>query len=148
MSVERKPYADILHLERPASTHPHMALQDRAAQFLPFAALTGYEEAIAEAGRLTMERPEEDEGQRAVLDAKLHILREHSAECPEVKITWFAADERKAGGAYRITSGIIKKIDDYKRAIVMADGTEIEVDSIVDIDSMTANADLFRCWDS
>lgn len=135
MSMQTNPYADIMQLKRPTSNRAHMAVIDRAAQFLPFAALTGYEEAIAEAGRLTQERREEDEGQRAVLDEKLHILLEHSAECPEVKITWFAADERKAGGAYLNISGTIKKIDEYRRIIFLADGEEIPVDNIVELDS-------------
>ena len=142
MSMQTNPYADIMQLKRPESNRAHMAVIDRAAQFLPFAALTGYEEAIAEAGRLTQERREEDEGQRAVLDEKLRIIIERMSERPEVKITWFEQDEYKDGGAYRTIDGVIKKIDDYKRTILMEEGVEIEIDSIVDIDS-TVIEDLF-----
>lgn len=127
-------YEDIIHLPHHVSkTHPPMSLHDRAAQFSPFAALTGYDAAIAETGRLTEERVELDEQSRARLDAHLHRLLEYPNA--QVHITHFVPDARKDGGSYEEKTGFIKKIDAHSRTIVMTDGTKIPIDNVVEITS-------------
>ncbi len=121
-------YEDIIGLPHHVSrTHPHMAPLDRAAQFSPFAALTGHEAAIAETARLTEERVELDEDRKIVLDEKLQILRAHLTERPEIAITYFKPDEKKEGGAYLTAWGSIKKIDEYAGCLVMEDGTILPI---------------------
>lgn len=128
-------YEDILHLPHHVSLrHPQMTRANRAAQFSPFAALSGYEEAIEETGRLTEERTELDEEERSLLDEKLRILQRREAEGPEVQITCFRPDERKAGGAYVTISGRVKKIDIFSRMVCLRDGTRIPVDEIFGIE--------------
>lgn len=130
-----KSYEDIIHLPHHVSTkHPQMSAIDRAAQFSPFAALTGYGAAIKETARLTNERLVLDEYMKTVLSDKLQILVERHKECPEITITYFQPDENKAGGAYITTIGMVKKIDEYERVVVMADLTEIPIDEIIDIE--------------
>lgn len=129
-------YDDMLHLSHHISaTHLQMSLYDRAAQFSPFAALTGYEAAIRETERLTTEKVELDESAKATLDEKLRGIVERLPKGPEVTITYFQPDERKEGGAYLSVTGAIKKIDEYERAVVMVDGTRIPIDDIVEIES-------------
>lgn len=133
-------YDDIMDLPHPASrTHPRMSIRNRAAQFAPFAALTGYEAAIRETARITDEKIELDENQREILDEKLLILKEHLKESPEVTITRFKPDERKEGGAYVTESGIIKKIDFYTHAIILQNENETEekiaIENILDLQS-------------
>lgn len=132
-------YDDIIDLpHHQSSTRPHMPVHDRAAQFSPFAALTGYEAAVSETARLTEGKIELDEDARAALDEKLQFLQE-SAGRQQVSVTYFQPDIRKKGGAYLSVSGIIKKINAYERIIVMEDGTSISVDDILDIRS-----DIFK----
>lgn len=128
-------YNDIIHLPHHVSTsRPQMPMSDRAAQFSPFAALTGYDAAIKETGRLTDTKIElGDEGLND-LNAKFQFLVEHLKDEPEVSITYFKADERKAGGAYLEAIGIVKKLDDFERLITMQDGTKIPMDDILSID--------------
>lgn len=127
-------YEDIINLPHHVSTtHPHMPIADRAAQFSAFAALTGYEEVIREAGRLTEERSETAEDARVILDEKLRMLQERIEEQPEAAITYFCPDEKKAGGSYVTVRGRVKRIDVYERMLVMTDGTRIAVGEIVDI---------------
>lgn len=129
-------YDDILDLPHHVSqTHPHMPLSERAAQFSPFAALTGYDAAIRETARLTDEKAELDEGTKAVLNEKLQLLQEHLKARPVAAITYFKPDERKAGGAYVTVSGSIKKIDTYEGMIVLADGTKVPVNDIIEMES-------------
>lgn len=121
-------YEDIIGLPHHVSrTHPHMAPLDRAAQFSPFAALTGHEAAIAETARLTEERVELDEDRKIVLDEKLQILRSHLTERPGIAITYFKPDEKKEGGAYLTACGSIKKIDEYAGCLVMEDETILPI---------------------
>lgn len=130
------PYDDIIDLPHPTSTkHPRMPLADRAAQFSPFAALTGHEAAIRETARLTDRRVELDEDEKAALDRKLRLLTEHLAERPAVRITYFQADQRKDGGSYETSSSSIKKLDDVERVVVMTDGRRIPIDDIYEIES-------------
>lgn len=128
-------YDDIIHLPHHVSVkHPPMAAIQRAAQFLPFAALTGYDAAIEETARLTDERMELAEDAVTILSDRLKILAERITERPEVTITYFLPDRRKSGGAYVTLSGTAKKVDEHKRIVVMADGTTIPMDGISEID--------------
>lgn len=136
-------YDDIIHLQHPTSNrHPRMALSDRAAQFSPFAALAGHDAAVREAARLTDSKMEFDEDAKARLNDKLLIISENLSADPEVTITYFQPDERKAGGAYLAFTGTVKKIDEYEHAIVMMDKTAIPIEAIIEIES-----DLFERMD-
>jgi len=128
-------YDDIINLPHHFSkAHPHMTVIDRAAQFSPFAALTGYDSAIKEAARLTNERIELDQYMKDVLNDRLQIIADRIKEHPEIIITYFQLDTKKNGGAYVTTISSAKKIDEYKRVIVMIDGTVIPIDEIINID--------------
>ena len=127
-------YDDILHLPHHQSINrPHMSLHDRAAQFAPFAALTGHTEAIAETARLTDRRIDLDEYEIAALDAKLQLIQMHLADHPQVTITCFYPDERKSGGSYREKTGCVRKIDDHKKEMIFMDGERIPVEDIIEI---------------
>ena len=128
-------YDDIIDLPHHVSaTRPQMSMIDRAAQFSPFAALTGYDAAIKETGRLTDEKIEMDEEALNILNMKFQILVDSLDEEPEVTFTYFKPDERKAGGAYLTASGVVKKIDDFERMIVMQNGMKIPMDDILNIE--------------
>ena len=128
-------YEDIINRPHHVSkTRPQMSMSDRAAQFAPFAALTGYDSAIKETGRLTNERIKLDEEALTALDRKYQLLMEALDEAPEVTITYFQPDERKAGGKYVSAVGAVKKIDDFERRITMRDGTRIPMDDVLSID--------------
>lgn len=130
------PYDDIINLPHHTSTkHPRMSSIDRAAQFSPFSALSGHEAAIKETARLTDRRVELDEDEMAELDARLRLVAEHLAERPQVSITHFRADEKKAGGAYVTTTGAVKRIDDIQRAVIMVGGAQISIDDIYEVES-------------
>ena len=129
-------YDDIINLPHYVSpTRPRMSMIDRAAQFSPFAALTGYDAAIKETGRLTDQRIELSEDSRAALDRKQQLLVECLADHPEVSVTYFIPDERKSGGAYVTVTGSVKKVDDYQRLLLLTDGTKIPLDDILDLES-------------
>ena len=133
-------YDDIIDLPHHVSaTRPRMSMIDRAAQFSPFAALTGYDAAIKETGRLTDQRIELTEDSRAVLDRKQQLLVDNLADHPEVSVTYFVPDKRKTGGAYVTVTGRVKKVDDYQRLLLLTDGTKIPLDEILDMES-----ELFR----
>ena len=128
-------YDEIMGLPHHVSkTRPQMPMSDRAAQFAPFAALAGYDAAIKETGRLTDERIELDVEALSALDMKYQLLMEALDEAPEVTITYFQPDERKAGGKYVSAVGAVKKIDDFERRITMRDGTRIPTDDVLSID--------------
>lgn len=121
----KTPYDDIINLRHHVSKqHPQMSLYNRAAQFAPFAALSGHDDAIEETARLTDMQRELTQGERDVLNRKLNYLLQRN-DSPVVKITYFAPDERKNGGKYCTVIGTIKKIDHEDRRIVMTDGTSI-----------------------
>lgn len=135
------PYDDIIDLPYPVSgTRPRMSIANRAAQFSAFAALTGYDAAISETARLTSERIELDEGDIAILDGKLSILKDMIADHPDIAVTYFQADKKKAGGSYVTVSGAVKKIDDYEGAIVLMDGKKITIEDIIGIECELFNA--------
>lgn len=128
-------YDDIINLPHHVSRkHPHMSAINRAAQFSPFAALTGYDVAIKETARLTNERLELDQYMKDSLTYKLQIMADHLKEHPEVAIIYFKPDAKKNGGAYATTIGTSKKIDEYERLLVMTDGTAIPIDDIINIE--------------
>lgn len=109
-------------------------MQDRAAQFSPFAALTGYDSAIRETARLTDTKLELTEETMAVLNTKLQMVADSIAEQPELSFTYFKPDEKKAGGAYVTVSGAVKKVDDYERLVILQSGERIPIDNLLDID--------------
>ena len=128
------PYDDIINLPHHVSrNHPQMSMRDRAAQFSPFAALTGYEDAVAETGRLTEEKRELSATEQAELNQRLIFLSGHLQDEPEVSIEYFVPDERKAGGAYRTVSGKVKKISVPERLVVLHDGMKIPLGDIVSL---------------
>ena len=128
-------YDDIINLPHHTSPkRPRMSMIDRAAQFSPFAALTGYDAAVKETARLTDRRIELDEYSKAALDERLQLIQEHLKEFPEVTITYFQPDERKDGGAYLTVTGAVKKIDTYEKCVVMIDKQKIPIDEIFEID--------------
>lgn len=127
-------YDEIMELPHHVSkTRPQMPMSDRAAQFAPFAALTGYDSAIKETGRLTNERIELDEEALTALDRKYQLLIEALDDAPEVTIIYFQPDERKAGGQYVSATGTVKKVDTFGRRILLQDGTRIPLDSVYDL---------------
>lgn len=170
-------YGDIINLPHPTSkTHPRMPAASRAAQFAPFAALTGLDDELAETSRYTEERRTLDENRREELDLKLQELQlalarrwqnrheqtrreqepweQHQQEQNRetsggaeggsssggaeviAQITFFAPDEKKEGGAYRTVRSTVKRIDSYRRAIVLSDGTEIPATDICELEVM------------
>ena len=116
-----------------------MPLHDRAAQFAPFAALTGYGKAIDETARCTEERREMDENERAVLDSRLHFRSTRLEEQPQVEIEHFVPDSRKTGGAYVRTMGWLAAISPASRTLMLIDGTVISLDNITAINSPLFN---------
>lgn len=131
---EIQQYDDIINLPHHQSvTRPHMSNYDRAAQFSPFAALTGHDEAIKETARLTDRKIELDEYTKEDLNSKLQILSD--APGTEVTITYFQPDEKKSGGAYLTITGCVKRIDEYEQTVVFTDRTAILIDQVSEIES-------------
>lgn len=129
-------YDDIINMPHHVSaTHPQMSLHDRAAQFSPFAALTGHEDAIKETARLTDEWMEPDDDRKSELNGKLQELLARIGEKPPVTVTYFIPDEQKAGGTYVTVTGKLKKINEYDRMLVLEDGLIIACDRICDIEN-------------
>lgn len=127
-------YNDIIHLPHHVSQrHPQMSLQNRAAQFSPFAALTGHHAAIQETERLTDSFIELDEDRKEQLDEQLQLIRENLEQQPGCEITCFRPDEKKNGGSYVTIHGRIKKIDEYGRRIIFTDGTAIPIEHLFSI---------------
>jgi YolD-like protein. len=129
-------YDDIINLPHHVSiTRPQMPLINRAAQFSPFSALTGYDSAIRETARLTDDRIELGESSIAELDMKLSILTSEIDNRPEITVTYFIKDAKKSGGAYVTITGAIKRIDEHERAILLVDGRKIIIDDVLEIES-------------
>jgi hypothetical protein len=127
-------YDDIINLPHHVSpTRQRMSMHDRAAQFAPFAALVGYDDAVAETARLTENRPELDEQEQRVINERLAYIADHIYEQPEVRIKYFVPDERKSGGAILSVSGMVTKVLINKQQIVMSTGVHIPFDAIVGI---------------
>lgn len=128
-------YDDIINMPHHVSAkRPQMSMQDRAAQFSPFAALTGYSAAIKETARLTDSPAELSEEELSILNIKFQALLEHLREKPHVSFTYFKPDEKKSGGKYVTLRGRVKKADTFKRLVVMEDDTKIPMDDILDME--------------
>ena len=133
-------YKDIINLPHHVSSkRPQMPMLDRAAQFSPFAALTGYDDAIHETGRLTDKKIDLSEEEKEALDRKQQILMERLGDHPALTVTYFVPDAKKSGGAYLTKIGNLKRIDEYERWMMLTDGTKIPLDDVADIES-----ELFR----
>ena len=116
-------YEDIINLPHHVSSkRPQMPMLDRAAQFSPFAALTGYDDAIHETGRLTDEKIDLSEEEKEALDRKQQILMERLGDHPALTVTYFVPDAKKSGGAYVTKSGNLKKIDEFERLMMLMTG--------------------------
>lgn len=134
-------YNDIIDLpHHQSATRPHMTLHDRAAQFSPFAALTGYDDAVKETARLTDNKEELDEYRKEELNERLSMIYDTLDEQPEVSVTYFLPDKKKSGGAYVTVTGSVKKIDEYEHLVIMRDGTKIPIDDIYEISSVIFGA--------
>lgn len=136
-------YDDIINLPHHVSeTRPRMSQRDRAAQFSPFAALTGYDSEIKETARLTNEKIELDDYAISRIDSCLQILIDNAAEHPTISMTFFKADEKKSGGTYVTVSGDFRRIDESNRTVVLTDGTTIPIEDIYAIEG-----EIFRLFD-
>lgn len=129
-------YDDIINLpHHKSATRKHMPISDRAAQFAPFAALTGYDDEVKETARLTDKRIELDEYEKENINNKLLLLQENLDDKPVVSITYFRHDDKKDGGKYIRVTNAIRKIKEYERIIVFEDNTEIPIDEILFIET-------------
>lgn len=127
-------YEDIINLPYKKSTdRPQMSLHDRAAQFAPFSALTGHEEAIEETARLTDEKIVLDEGAMEVIGVKLYEVSQNIHKKWNVSITYFKPDSLKSGGVYLTDIGTVKKIDDVEKVVIMDSGMRISIEGIVGV---------------
>ena len=134
-------YDDMIYLPNPTPTcKPRMSLHDRAAQFSPFAALTGYEDAVEETARLTDTRLELSEDMKTILNEKMQMIVDNLDSEPIVTITYFVPDKKKSGGAYVDVTGVVKEIDEYERCIVMTDKKKIPIEQVRAIEG-----ELFKC---
>ena len=130
-------YDDILHLSRPVSgRHARMSMVDRGAQFSPFAALVGYEQVLQESARLTQAETFLDESSKELLDRKLRFLADHPGRVEQVRFLCYRPDERKSGGSFLRLEGSVKKIDLYRRRVVLEDGQEFAIEDIRSIDGV------------
>ena len=135
-------YEDIINLPHHVSSkRPQMPMLDRAAQFSPFAALTGYDDAIRETGRLTDEKITLDDYEKEAINAKLQFIMSHLGENRKVKLTYFEPDEKKEGGKYVELDCTIKKIDEYERQLIILNGKKIPIENLLDIELEGDNAE-------
>ena len=133
--AEKFRYEHILNHEHHVSKkRPQAPMSDRATQFMPFSAVTGYGELVAEAERLTADFAELEEDTKAALNKRLSAIAEYLQEQPEITFTHFVPDKKKAGGAYVRTTGIVKRIDEYEHLVLLTDGIKIPIDYIFGID--------------
>lgn len=137
-------YDEFLNLPHHVSSDlPHMSMQNRAAQFAPFAALTGFESIIKETCRQTAHRIELDESAKEALDKKLQRLLQVLHVHPRISITFFKPDEKKDGGAYICITGTTKKIDGYGENLIMTDGTQIPISEITSLQGDLFNDEIW-----
>ena len=128
-------YEDMLYLEPPVSKiHRKMSISERAAQFMPFAALTGYEDLIRESSRITQRRIELSETEIDELKNNLEILHEHEKEKPMIKVMYFLHDLKKNGGSYQTVEKHLHRIDDIEKKIIFKDRTTIQFDDIISVE--------------
>ena len=124
-------YDDIINMPRHISSkHPQMKIIDRAAQFAPFAALTGHKESINKASQITDSKKKLDENQKEILNNKLNYILLNLDKLLEIKITYFQADLKKSGGKYVTVLASIKKIDEYNKVLVLNNGKKIKIDDL------------------
>lgn len=129
-------YDDIINMEHPTSKkYKRMSMYARAAQFAPFAALTGHDAAVREKARLTTEKIELDEGTKEILNEKLQIILERNEDELPATVLYFIPDERKSGGSYVTKTGVIKRYDEYEGKIIFSDKSSILIDDILQIES-------------
>lgn len=128
-------YDDIIDLPRPASKHPKLGDDSRAAQFSPFAALVGYDEQVKEIARLTYKRIEIDDGLREILNNKLNYIADNIHDNPIVSITYFVEDKKKDGGKYKTKEGVIKRIDVVNQEVIFTDKFKVHMKDILSISS-------------
>ena len=139
-SEDEHQYDDIINMPHHVSkTRSHISALDRAAQFSPFAALTGHNAAIKETSRLTSERIDLDESSKEILDDKLLILQEHLEEQPKVSITYFKQDEKKSGGKYETVTEKIIKLNINENLLLLADGLVIPVKDVYSMEGKIFN---------
>ncbi len=132
--IETHEYDDIINLPHHVSkTHKQMSMESRAAQFAPFAALTGHDEAVKETERLTCSKKIIDENYKSILDEKIISIQNNIKKHPLVSITYFIQDDKKDGGKYNTITERIKKIDTFERIIILMDKTKINFQDILDI---------------
>lgn len=130
-------YEDIINLPHHISKkYPRMSLEARSAQFAPYAALTGYDEVLAETARITNRRIEIDENLKTIIDSKLQIIRENIKNKPQISVVYFVPDLKKNGGKYVTVNGNVKKIDEYRNVVVLEDNMEIEVKEIIQLEEL------------
>ena len=135
MTKAEELYADIINLpHHELTTRQRMPIINRSASFSPFAALTGYDDAVKETARLTSKRIELDEGSKEILNDKLRIAADKADQEPEIKVTYFLPDKKKDGGAYITIKAVIKRIDEYERLVVFTDKSTIPIDDIYEIE--------------
>ena len=127
-------YDDIINLPHHISSkHPRLSMEQRAAQFAPFAALTGYGDSIKETARLTDNRIELNEEEKENINIKLQELKSKISTMPQVTITYIVPDVKKAGGEYITKMNRLKKIDEYKKTIILDDKTIIPINEVIEI---------------
>ena len=133
-------YDDIIKLPHHVSKrHPQMSIMARSAQFAPFAALSGYDEAVKETARLTDKRIEIDDGLKLIINNKLNYILENLNINPQIIFTYFVYDKKKTGGKYVKKIGIVKKIDLIEKYILLTDKSKIPIEEIIDI-----NGEIFK----
>lgn len=134
--AEYFPYEDIVNIPRHISkVHPQATMADRAARFSPFAAISGYDDMVKEAARVTEERIDITDATKELLNEKLNMIIEFLDEEPEVTITYFEPDKKKDGGAYISITGTVKRIDEYERIVLMSNDKKIRIDEIYALES-------------
>ena len=132
----KSPYEDIINLPHHRSkTHAHMSMQERAAQFSPFSALTGHEEAVKETARLTDKKLILSDDEKLLLNRKLSFISENLSQDFEYSFTYFVPDERKSGGAYKSRQASVKKLDSLQGFLILSDASVIEISQIIAIES-------------
>ena len=128
-------YDDIIHLPHPVSeSRPGMPMADRAAQFSPFSALTGYDGVIAETGRLTDAETELTESAISQLNESFRVLEENAHLRPQVTVCYFQPDSRKTGGSFVTVTGNVKRVDTYEQVLRLTDGREIPLEAIKSVE--------------
>lgn len=141
--ISKENYDDIINLPHHVSRkRPHMSMHDRAAQFAPFAALTGYGDAIDETGRYTSEKRQLSDSEKGIMDEKLRMLGMVIKDMPEITVTYFIPDLLKDGGSYETVTGRLKRIHEYRKVLILEDGLEIALDELMEVE-----CELFQRYD-